>query len=212
VSDAAAEPYEARIRARGEMHVRDRNWHDVFNVLVWLTYPRTKAALNDTQFAALRRDELATRRAHSTRGPVRDALTLFDENGLIVLASDESLLEDVRAFRWKQLFWERREQVLTSMRFFVFAHALFEKALRPYVGMTAHALLFSVPEDDVRRPLPNAVAAADGLASARVATITAPSSLAPVPVLGIPGWWVENESSAFYDNPDYFRTGRRRNA
>ena len=47
VDDAGTEPYETRIRLRGEMHVRDRDWHDFFGALVWLTYPKTKAALND---------------------------------------------------------------------------------------------------------------------------------------------------------------------
>jgi hypothetical protein len=210
VSDADADTYEARIRTRAKMHVRDRDWHDLFNVLVWLTFPRTKAALNDAQFAALRRDERYPGQARSRRGPVRDALTLFDENGLIVLSSDHTLLEDLRVFRWKRLFWERREEVLASMRFFVFGHALCEKALRPYVGMAAHALLLSAGAGDLRDALTISVRAADALASAAIASITTPRSLSPVPVLGIPGWWAANEDPAFYDNAGYFREGRRR--
>jgi hypothetical protein len=203
VSETSDDPYEIRIRIRAEMHVRERDWHDFFNVLVWLTYPLAKAALNDAQYAAWR-DENG-----GARGLVRDALTLFDESGLLVLASDGSLLDDLRAFRWKRLFCERRQEVLTSMRFFVFGHALCEKALCPYIGMTAHALLFPVGQDELGQPLTSSLRIADAMASAAIASVSAPHSLSPVPVLGIPGWWAENEHPAFYDNADYFRAGRR---
>jgi len=33
--------------------------------------------------------------------------------------------------------------------------------------------------------------------------------LAPVPVLGVPGWCKDNERETYYDNLDYFRPGRR---
>ena len=33
----------------------------------------------------------------------------------------------------------------------------------------------------------------------------------PLPVLGVPGWWPENEAHSFYDDPQVFRPGRRRN-
>ena len=36
-----------------------------------------------------------------------------------------------------------------------------------------------------------------------------PRELSPLPVLGIPGWWPDNERADFYDNTDYFRSGRR---
>jgi hypothetical protein len=32
---------------------------------------------------------------------------------------------------------------------------------------------------------------------------------APLPVLGVPGWWPANESMAFYDDASVFRPGRR---
>jgi len=33
--------------------------------------------------------------------------------------------------------------------------------------------------------------------------------LSPLPVLGVPGWWPDNERESFYDDADYFRSGRR---
>jgi hypothetical protein len=39
--------------------------------------------------------------------------------------------------------------------------------------------------------------------------LTTPRELAVLPVLGVPGWCRDNEREGFYDNADYFRSGRR---
>ena len=128
--------YESRILEHGVIAVRPGSWHDVFNVLVWRTFPRAKAALNECHCAELHRDPDAP------RGALRDALTLVDESGVIVVASDVSLLDAVRAFQWKELFWTRRAELERSLRVHVFGHAVYEKLLRPYIGLTGHAILF----------------------------------------------------------------------
>jgi hypothetical protein len=206
--DIGTQPYESRIRLAAEMHVRERDWHDFFTVLVWLTYPKTKAALNDAQHAAWLHERASAGAASSQRGPARDALTLFDENGAIVLASDSSLLDDVRAFRWKRLFRDRRSEVRAAMRFFVFGHALLHKALQPYVGITAHAMLLTVSAEVLSTPLPQLIGAVDTLAAPIVHALETPLALSPLPLLGVPGWWPANEHAAFYDDTRYFRAGR----
>ena len=209
VDDAGTEPYETRIRLRGEMHVRDRDWHDLFGTLVWLTYPKTKAALNDAHHAHLRERPAA---GEGRRGAVRDALTVFDENGAIVVSSDLGLFDDLRAFRWKGLFRERRDAVRTAMRVYVFGHAVLEKALRPYVGMTAHAILLPVTGEHFAHEPARQLESIDALAAAAVLSMTTPRALSPLPVLGVPGWWPDNEDPAFYDNAAYFREGRQSRA
>jgi hypothetical protein len=208
VPGAGREPYEERIRERGEMHYRERDWHDLFNALVWLAYPRTKAALNDAQHVASRTGKEAAARL-SQRGARRDALTLFDENGAIVVSTEPTLLDDVRCFRWKQLFWKRREEVRQAMRVFVFGHALLHKALVSYVGMTAHAMLLPVDEDFMARASSEQSEVVDVIAAAALEQMATPRALAPLPVLGVPGWWPDNANEAFYDNLAYFRGGRR---
>jgi len=37
------------------------------------------------------------------------------------------------------------------------------------------------------------------------------SQLYPLPMLGVPGWWPDNEQPEFYDNTDYFRAKRKFN-
>src|SRR5262245_4457712 len=78
-SDAFEDGYEPRLYLAGELQVRERNWHDLFNLLVWLAFPLTKAALNQRHHAALKAQRAA---GAANRGPTQDALTLFDEGGV----------------------------------------------------------------------------------------------------------------------------------
>ncbi len=205
---SSSQSYESRIYIHGEMQYRERDWHDFFNLLTWLVYPRTKRALNAAHHEALTRTPVQTG-TRGTRGRVRDALTVFDESGVIVASSSMDLLGDVHAFNWKPLFWAQRERVRVEMQFFLFGHAMFEKALRPYVGITAHALLIPVPHEVMAASATLQLESIDALASAEVAAMTTPQMLSPLPLLGVPGWWPANEAEGFYDNEDYFRRGRR---
>jgi hypothetical protein len=213
----ASVSYEERVYRDGELEMRQGDWHDFFNVLAWLVYPRAKAAVNERHIIARREERENTRRLElarrgANRGRIRDALTLFDESGAIVVSNDRELIEDLRAFRWKRLFWSRRDRVMSSMRFYIFGHAIFAKALSPYMGMTAHALLDSVGADFMNTPVERQIACVDTLAAraCSVEQLTIPAVLSPLPVLGVPGWWRANDDEAFYDNTRYFRVGRRR--
>lgn len=201
--------FEARTYATGEVAVRPVNWHDLLNGLVWILFPTAKAAINGRHCL-----ELEAQGA-GPRPPARDALTHFDEDGVIVLSAEPALSELLRGFAWKELFWHRREEVRRSMRFLVFGHALYEKALAPFVGLTGKALVFDVGAAVPACEPSSLLAEADRLAALYAlnpARMQAPAELAPLPVLGVPGWWPENEAAAFYDNRDYFRPGRSRQA
>ncbi len=198
--------YEERIYCRGELQVRESNWHDLFNVLVWLTFPRAKAALNARHHAAF--EERASTGAPN-RGPTEDALTLFDEGGVVVAAASPELLDLLRSFAWKELFWRRRLELAASMRFFLFGHALYEKALRPFVGITGRGLCFEIGTDFLNAPVADQLAELDTRLAGHIGApdvFIAPKGLAPVPILGVPGWCAENETGSFYDNTDYFRS------
>jgi DUF3025 family protein len=206
---AFAEKYEARIYLEGELQARPGNWHDYFNVLVWLAFPKAKAALNARHYTELGRQRAAGER---NRGPAQDALTLFDEGGVIVAASDEELLGLLREWRWKELFWARRSRLPARMRFFVFGHALYEKALQPFLGITGRGLLFRTGPELLAAPLVEQMAELDSQVASRLfdpEQFMATRELAVVPVLGVPGWCAGNDREAFYDDADYFRPGRQ---
>jgi hypothetical protein len=208
--ERSAEPYETRLLLRAEMHVRSGEWHDLFNVLAWLTYPCVKAALN------ARHHEEATRCGANSadrgrRTPTRDALTLFDEGGVIVAASDPALLDMIRAFEWKTLFWTCRARFLEHVRVFVIGHALAGKLLAPYVGLTAHAVLLPVTRALTHAPLSAALEEIDARVTELVRSgpaFEAPRTLSPLPVLGVPGWFAASACETFYDDAAYFRPAR----
>ncbi len=203
----AAADYELRTHDEGVVPVRDANWHDFFNAASWLVFPRTKAAVNRAHVEALRVQSSAVRNVRS-RG--RDALTLFDESGVLVLSRSRAVLAGIRDFAWKRVFWDERDGLPATTRFVMFGHALYEKALLPYVGMSGHALLLEVPDNGDTPETSAWVAQADAAAAhVLIERVTQPHDLSPLPVLGVPGWWDANRAAAFYDNTAYFRAGRR---
>jgi hypothetical protein len=203
--------FEPRTFLKGEVQLRPLDWHDLFNALVWMTFPTTKAVINARHFESLSAVSLSGGET-GNRPPARDALTLFDEDGMVVVSSDAGLLDLVRRFRWKELFWTRRDEVRRRMRFFLFGHALYHKALDPFIGMTGKAVLLGVPDAFTQRPLNVQIAETDRLLAAHVwerTRMTHGRELSPLPALGVPGWWTGNEQESFYENTAYFRPGRR---
>jgi hypothetical protein len=201
--------FEARTLDSGEVELRFIDWHDLLNALVWMTYPTAKAAINGRHMQALERD------APGMRSRERDALTHFDEDGVVVLSADPGLSELLRTFAWKELFWQRRAEVEQRMRFHLFGHALCEKALAPFIGMTGKAIVFDVQPEVLARPAEALRAEVDRLTALHVwnpEKLLRPRELSPLPVLGVPGWWPDNGEAAFYDNTHYFRPGRRGDA
>jgi hypothetical protein len=195
--------YERSVWADAVLGLREDDWHDLMNLLVWCVFPATKARLNAGHVAE------AGSVGPGRRSPRRDALTLFDENGLLVACADPELERLLRGFRWRELFVDRRREVARSMRFLVFGHGLLDKARAPFIGLTAHALVLDVAAALLVQPAASLAASLDDRLAAAVDQLPGPRALAPLPVLGIPGWWPANESPAFYDDTRYFRPGRQ---
>lgn len=202
--------YELRVAETGEVETRPANWHDLFNALVWITFPRAKAAIN-AQHAAMLEERGAGEARH--RSPERDALTLFDEGGVVVASSSPELLRLVVDFDWKELFWNRRAELQARMRFFGFGHAFYEQALQPYIGMVAKTVFVPAGELFFMLPPESQAAQADELLATHFASRTrfqSPKAMAPMPVLGVPGWHAETGNESFYDLGSYFHSKGRR--
>jgi hypothetical protein len=188
------EAYEAFIFRTRSVPTRD-NLHDFFNGLCWLHFPQTKARLNQLQAA-----EIAAAGVKPLRGPVRDALTVLDENGAFLIAQP-ALWEALQARDWQRLFVTLRP-LWGQAQLLLFGHALMEKLVKPRKPMVAHiycapAAIHSIADLDTQVA---AQLSASGLAS---------KPFLPMPVLGVPGWWPENTQSEFYDDAQVFRPARR---
>lgn len=197
--------YELHIARSGEVPTRTCNWHDWFNALAWLAWPHSKAALNVRHARAIARGEVR-------RGPLRDAATLLDECGIIVASADPALSTALDDMRWHELFVARRPDWGQRIGVFTLGHALFETGLDPHLGWCGKALVLAVEEEFFDHPYATQLATLDRQLAAALADDTwlvRPRELWPLPLLGIPGWWPDNENAAFYANTDYFRPTRR---
>ena len=184
------QPYEDFIFKTGQVPTRN-NLHDFFNGLCWLHFPQTKKRLNQLQAAQIAQDGVG-----QVRGAVRDALTLFDENAAFLSAPD-TLWSALVAKDWQTLFVTQRA-CWADAHLVLFGHALLEKLVLPRKAITAH----------VYRVWPATQSIADidrFVASDLGVGKIAAKPFAHLPVLGVPGWWPENDSAAFYDDKSVFR-------
>ena len=141
------------------------------------------------------------------RGPLRDAITVLDENGALLLAP-AALCEALRHRRWHQLFVEQRA-LWRQARLLPLGHALLEKLVQPRKPITAHVLC--VHTDGAGATPGPATADIDAWLAGSIwleADTLACKPFAPLPVLGVPGWWRENENFSFYDDSLVFRAPR----
>ncbi|MDO9219588.1 MAG: DUF3025 domain-containing protein [Thiobacillus sp.] len=189
----SARDYETHILHTGQVPTRADTWHDVMNALVWLRFPRFKAALNAAHGEAIGRE------TEATRGRRRDALTMLDESGVWVMSRDPALPVLLADHAWQALFWDRRHAIETAMNFVVIGHALLEKLLAPYPAITGKCLMLDADACD-----PDA----ESHAVAALQTIDSPYQLAALPVQGIPGWDAANAAAAYYANASVFRPAR----
>jgi len=168
--------YEEFIGATGCVPTRD-NLHDFFNALVWLRFGPIKRRLNELQAG-----QIAQAGIGPTRGAVRDALTLFDENAAL-WEPTAAQADALRRRDWHALFVGQRTAWLQRPPI-VFGHALLDKLVSPRKAITAHLCVLPQP------------VTAEWLAA---------KPFLPLPVLGVPGWWAANESPGFYDDASVFR-------
>lgn len=188
--------YEDFIFKTAQVPTRD-GLHDFFNGLCWQRFPLAKRRLNQLQAA-----EIEAQGVRATRGPVRDALTLFDENVVLMHAPDE-VWAALQARDWLKLFVDLRAQ-WQEVHLVLFGHALLEKLVTPYKSITGHVYRVD------RHVNPSDEAALDAwlvqdLQPAKLAT----KPYEPLPVLGVPSWWAANAVRAYYEDTHVFRPKRQ---
>jgi hypothetical protein len=158
----------------------------------------------------------------TTRGPLRDALTLFDENAAIwplTNGASTALLDALRAKQWQhacvhlRAHWPGGAPILLG-------HALLEKLVTPYKSITAHVFVThtpasltgeaagqSAPEINTQSTTQSAaLSTLDAITAQQLsATSLVPKPFIALPVLGVPHWWPANAEAGFYDDVQVFR-------
>ncbi|WP_201587142.1 DUF3025 domain-containing protein [Psychrobacter jeotgali] len=213
------EAYEHFIATTGNIPTRD-NLHDLFNGSIWLTFPKTKALLNYYHML-----EIAQQGIGESRGRVRDTITVFDENGAILVTSNPSIGKALIDFDWQgslvktRAQWDDPKQPNSHAQaaVYIFGHALIEQLVQPRKPLCAHSVVINVSQDffalstSERMTFLDATLAdyMDELLSKNEVT---PRYLAPLPILGVPHFWAENVNAEFYKDSYVFRSGRQRRA
>lgn len=195
--------YESFIFDTASVPTRD-NLHDFFNGLIWQHYPQTKRRLNQLQAQAI----AAQGGVGPVRGPLRDALTLLDESGAL-LQAPEPLWQALLARDWQRLFIDLRP-LWAQARLHVFGHAVLEKLVYPRKSVTAHIYLAPPAIKSGVSGVDPATDLDAWLAGALSPKHLATKPFTPLPLLGVPSWWPENEQPCFYDDAQVFRPLRPR--
>lgn len=199
VINSFEEQYEPRVYLKQELQTRTENWHDFFNALIWLSFPQTKKTLNALHF-----QQASQRSPGSNRSLLENRITQFDECGAIIISDQQYLLDLISGHRWEELFIDHADAFEQHIRCIVFGHAIYEKALAPYIGMTCHSLLIN--DKDL---LDYSNISLDRI-DQKLADIWQqkiqyqPEKFAAYPLLGTPGFW-PNQTIDFYKNTKYFR-------
>jgi len=201
--------YEVLIADTGQIPTRRDNWHDLFGACIWTLFPRSKQALNQRHLSEI------TLHGTKNRSPLRHQLTLFDECGVLLLCppDQQDLVGALRAHQWLHAFWLQRQRWAPGAGVIplIFGHANYEMLTRPFIGLTAKLWPLPVPAEFCIWPLPQQLDFVDTALSKQIAEFTLTDfrqQMSPLPLLGIPGWHSDLQTTAFYQDESYFRPKR----
>ncbi|WII95093.1 DUF3025 domain-containing protein [Moraxella haemolytica] len=207
--------YEKHIFDTANIPTRN-NLHDWFGACVWSVFPKSKAVLNHVHIREMAYDDQL-----GGRNRVRDAITVFDENGAILVTKDKGIATALKNFDWQnslvspRIFWHNPNAISDqeSSQVVIFGHALLEQLITPRKPLCSHTLIIEVDDEYFSKDLAGRLSYLDELLSVRlirwlVAGAT-PRDLSPLPILGVPHFW-DNDNASFYDDAFVFRDGRRK--
>ena len=209
--------YESFIATTGNIPTRD-NLHDLFNGSIWLTFPKTKALLNHYHMLEIEQQGIG-----ASRGRVRDTITVFDENGAVLVTSNTSLGEALIDFDWQgslvepRMRWDNPKQINNNSQaaVYIFGHALLEQLIQPRKPLCAHSIVINVSQDFFVLSTPERIAFLDNKLADYMNELLSkddvtPRHLSPLPILGVPHFWAENADADFYEDTYVFRSSRRK--
>ena len=215
--------YEQFIGTTGQIPTRE-NLHDLFNGSIWLTFPQTKALLNYHHMLEMAAQNIsAINRPKNPRGRVRDTITVFDENGAILVTCEPDIGAALIDFNWQESLvapraeWDNPLAPRTDAKaaVYIFGHALLEQLIEPRKTLCAHSVVLNVSPDFFTQALSERMVQIDFLLAEYVHQMLSqenvtPRQLAPLPILGVPHFWANNVNPDFYEDSRVFRNGRRK--
>jgi hypothetical protein len=194
------------------------NWHDFFNGLIWSQFPNTKLFFNHAHVQQIKANGFTKRRS-----PIRDRLTHFDECGLVLFTTCDSVEPMIRSHSWQSLFVEEQNKWDTQILPVIFGHAIWEMLLEPFIGLTAKATVIHITASNMGALRASNDEKASLAQRAHFYKICDKLLLEhfevtklleikkpwlPLPLLGIPGWSPFAQTKAFYDDTSYFMPKR----
>lgn len=210
------EGYESFIAKTGQIPTRD-NLHDLFNGSIWLTFPKTKARLNFHHI-----QQICQLGEAQGRGRVRDTITVFDENGAILVTANPHIGDALKDFDWQDCLvnpradWDNpaAPNAAAKAAVYIFGHALLEQLIASRKPLCAHSLIIHVDPSFFAKTMIEKMAHLDDLLATAVDNLltgenVTPKQLSPLPILGVPNFWEENKDTEFYNDRFVFRRGRR---
>ena len=201
----SAVAYEEVIYQTGEVPTRSESWHDVFGAVIWSLFPKTKAMINK-----LHHDDIQAN-GKEKRSILRNALTLFDECGVVLVSKNREMLDALRNHDWQKAFiddrslWQNPAQ--DGVLAFQFGHANYEMLTKPFLGLTGKWLHIEMSAELGGLPLNVQYRMVDEKLADAIASgcLEDNTKLSPLPLLGVPTWYDDNCEPEFYSNTDYFR-------
>lgn len=194
--------YEQEVFCHHSIPTRQNSWHDFFNNVTWILYPKTKWAIMQRM-----QQENLTKASGVVRTTRQNLLAHFDECGMIFCSDKPEWFQAVKMHAWKKLFLETTHLRRHAWPL-IFGHGLFEKAQNPYIGMTGKMLFLEVKADFFALSMHDRIAYVDTQIAEKIMSDelpTEPKALSPFPMLGWPKWHQQNDQPAFYENLQYFR-------
>lgn len=158
-----AELYDAQIAERSVLPTRPENWHDLFNVVTWATFPLAKRALHARQFRRLaERVPEHFDKLPGARSEEQSALTQLDEGGMVVslpASTDEApaahaqrldaLLQALQALAIARVPLDAAHLAPFGASCRVFGHALHEHLALGGLTPRATLVVLSVPPEQL---------------------------------------------------------------
>jgi hypothetical protein len=192
--------FDSFIARTSRIPTRAASFHDLFGALIWLHFPLLKTALHRAHLEA--RAEV--------RGPRQNAATHCDESGVLIVSAEPAVFDAIAELNWPEVFWQRRAALARTTRFLCFGHGLLDALRVPHPKQMGMALFVRVSDATLALAAPALRVFLDRELSERLpGFLLEPARLAPLPVLGVPGW-SPAQSPEFYEDSAYFRRARQR--